>query len=97
MKPVGTNGDEWSMRFYMRNCKRSNKHADDELCFCPPDGRIRAVLRKKFINGWIPEALIVQANKIADDESAQEKDLWALLFKIEDEANHCYGMWRNTL
>lgn len=83
--------------FYMRNCKRPDKHDDDELCFCPTDGRIRAVLRQKFINGWIPEVWIVQANKIADDESAQEKDLWALLFKIEDVANSCYGMWRNTL
>ena len=85
------------MRFYMRNCKRPDKHEDDRLCFCPKDGRIRAVLRQKFINGWVPEAWIVQANKIADDESAQEKDLWTLLFKIEDVANSCYGMWRNTL
>ena len=85
------------MTWATRNCKRPDVHEDDRLCFCPEDGRIRTVLRQKFINGWVHESWTTKANKIADDESAQEKDLWALLFKIEDEANHCYGMWRNTL
>lgn len=70
----------------------------DELCFCPEDPLdVRRVLARPFINGWVQEAWHREAHRLASDPAATQAQLDALLAKIEESANDCYGMWRQTL
>lgn len=86
------------MSYYMRKCRRLNKHEDDRLCFCPENlENIRKELLQKFINGWVHENWYKKAYNLAIDLDSAQNELEELLFKIEDDANFCYNMWRNTL
>ncbi len=83
----------------MRNCKRKNRHPEDGLCFCPEPDRgygARQVLAQPYINGWVNEYWHKRAHELAARPETTEEELWQLLFKIEDEANHGYAMWHET-
>jgi len=83
----------------MRNkCRRLRRYEYDDLCFCPEDpADVRRVLAQSFINGWVQEQWYREAKRLANDPTATREQLDALLFKIEESANYCYGMWRQTL
>ena len=79
-------------------CRRPGRHEDDDLCFCPEDpSDVRRLLAQSFINGWVGEQWYPEAKRLANDPAASQGQLDALLAKIEESANDCYGMWRQTL
>jgi hypothetical protein len=78
-------------------CRRPTRHGDDRLCFCPADpSDVRKVLAQSFINGWVHEHWYREAKQLSGDTGASQEQLEVLLFHIEESANACYGMWRNT-
>jgi len=82
---------------YPNKCRRPARHEDDRLCFCPADpADVRSVLAQPFINGWVHEHWYREARRLAGDLAATQEEREAFLFRIEEAANDCYGMWRQT-
>jgi hypothetical protein len=49
------------------------------------------------MNTWISEEMRRDARLLSANHAATEGQLERMLFKIEEEANHCYEMWKNSL
>lgn len=80
----------------MTLCKNPSRPS---ICLCPINHRgygPRQVLAQKFINGWLSERHVRDANALATDDTVPEKKLWQMLFELEDFATDSYEMWKST-
>ena len=78
-------------------CRRRGRHDDDELCFCPDNREdVRKVLTQKWINGWVHEDWYTHVRNLVRG-TPTHGEMEALLYRVEESANECYGMWRNSL
>ena len=80
----------------MARCRNNPRGDHDWLCFCPATGQSAKAHLAGFYNGWVSSGRIDAARKLGCDPAATEDQAERLIRTLEDDANHAYGMWRET-